>query len=213
MKALKIIYILAALSLLVACAPVHSDMDKTADFSSYHTYAWLNRTDSINNVLYDNEMIDKNVHMYVDNEMQRRGFKIDKESPDVVVRYHIMMERKESLVNDPGYMYSPFYPPYLYGGFPFFVYPSPFYVGNNFQKIVYNEGTLVVDVIDRKKNQLVWHGWSVGTFNDPTEIQARLPKDIKRIFDKFPLKPVYDKEQMEKINAGNQFPTEGAPKL
>jgi len=63
-------------------------------------------------------------------------------------------------------------------------------VGYNTQQVPYTEGTLVIEVIDRKTNQLVWKGWSVGTLNNEEDLEQQLPKDIRKIFTKYPVKSV-----------------------
>jgi hypothetical protein len=192
---MKSIFLMQVLFLMAACSSVqtYSDADKSADFYKYHSYAWLQRSDSVQDIFYSNELIEKNIKYYTDQEMTARGYVQDSYNPDLLLEYHTMLEKKQQTVSNPvystpSYPYSPYYGAYGYNpAFPYSYYNTPYLIGYNTQQIEYNEGTLVVDVIDRRKNQLIWRGWSVGTVNDEQSLEKELPKDIKKIFKKYPI--------------------------
>jgi hypothetical protein len=56
------------------------------------------------------------------------------------------------------------------------------------QQINYKEGTLVIDLIDRKAKQLMWRGWSTDLLREPDSFESNLPQEISDIFKKFPSK-------------------------
>jgi hypothetical protein len=180
---------------LGGCAAVqtYSDADKAVDFNKYHTYAWLQRSDSVQDIFYSNQLVEKNIKYYAEQEMASRGYILDNNNPDVLIEYHTMVEKKHQTVSNPvyatpSYPYSPFYGPFGYNtAYPYTYYNTPYVIGYNVQEIDYNEGTLVIDIIDRKKNQLIWRGWSVGTVSDEQSLEKELPKDIKKIFKKYPV--------------------------
>lgn len=55
---------------------------------------------------------------------------------------------------------------------------------------VYDEGTLLVDLVDARTKKLVWRGWAEGGFNGALEnqelLEARVDDSISRIFAKLP---------------------------
>lgn len=75
--------------------------------------------------------------------------------------------------------------PYGYNNTPYYQ-QQPMYQQ---QQVTYDEGTLLVDVIDRKANQLIWRGWSVGTLTDEAALESELQGDIRKIFKKYPIAP------------------------
>jgi len=91
--------------------------------------------------------------------------------------------------NYPGYVYDrgyyannyPYYSPY---GFPN-SHGAPI-IGNTIQEIEYKEGTLIIDVIDRKQRKLVWRGWSAEALPDPEIYREVLPQEVREIFQPFP---------------------------
>jgi hypothetical protein len=181
------------LFILTGCSSVRifSDYDRSADFKIYKSYAWLQNPDTIHDLYYNNPLMEKNLKNYVNKEMAVRGYIIDIHHPDLLIEYHTEVEKKQQIVNNPVYSNStyPYYMPYMYNNpvYRYGYYNSPRIIGYNSQVIDYNEGTLVIDVIDRKQNQLVWRGWSVDTVYDAQILEGQLPKDIKKIFKRYPV--------------------------
>jgi len=52
----------------------------------------------------------------------------------------------------------------------------------------YTEGTLIIDAIDAKSNQLIWRGSISDAVNDPTDLHKKALKAVDIIFKKFPVK-------------------------
>lgn len=65
----------------------------------------------------------------------------------------------------------------------------PVVMGNNFQEIEFDEGTLIIDVIERSSNNLVWRGWSQGNFANPIEFNDQIESLVEYIFQRFPISP------------------------
>ena len=189
---------------MVSCSPVqvYNDYDHAVDFNKYKSYAWLHRSDSVHNYFYDNEIVERNVKNYVNQEMATRGYALDTKTPDLLMEYHISSKMKTYTVSNPVYNnnmmgYQPAYGmnngmsgyntmrPYGYNNTPYYQ-QQPMYQQ---QQVTYDEGTLLVDVIDRKANQLIWRGWSVGTLTDEAALESELQGDIRKIFKKYPIAP------------------------
>lgn len=189
---LPILLVVALIAASCSSVQVYSDADKSVNFSAYKTYAWMQRPDTIEDLFYRNELIDNNIKRYTNQELQARGLTIDTVHPDLWVEYHSAVQDKLQNVTTPVYAnpypfygYAPLGYPYPYG----YYYNYPYVVGYNTQQIPYTQGTLLIDIVDHKKNQLIWRGWSVGTLTDEQALEAELPSDIQRIFKKYPVKP------------------------
>jgi hypothetical protein len=53
----------------------------------------------------------------------------------------------------------------------------------------YREGTLILDLMDSKTNNLIWRGWAVSPLDSsykPEEIDKLIKKAVAKIFNKFP---------------------------
>jgi uncharacterized protein DUF4136 len=55
--------------------------------------------------------------------------------------------------------------------------------------IEYEAGTLVVDVVDARTNQVVWRGWAQdsvdGVLDDADRLRAKVDRAVRRIFEQF----------------------------
>jgi len=50
----------------------------------------------------------------------------------------------------------------------------------------YREGTLVIDLVDTNKNQLVWHGVAIGILEElPSDPDALIRQAVKAVFDQY----------------------------
>jgi hypothetical protein len=197
---------LILLLFLFSCASVqiYSDYDRTADFKKYKTFAWLQRSDSVHNYWYDNQLIEKNVKYYVTNEMKARGYVLDIKNPDLILEYHSTAKKEHYTVSNPIYsnqtnnnfnnngfnnnfnnngFNNPYNPsrPYAYNN-------TPYVVGYNQQQVEYDEETLIIDVVDKSINQMIWRGWAVGSVSNEQDLEEQLPNDIQKIFLKYPIR-------------------------
>jgi hypothetical protein len=52
----------------------------------------------------------------------------------------------------------------------------------------FSEGTLVVDVLRRAGRELVWRGIYRDDEGNASKISSNLPRDVEKLFEKYPLK-------------------------
>ena len=62
------------------------------DFASYTTYGWLPFMDSMHTGQFDSDKVDLYITEAVDREMQKRGFTIDNEAPEIYIQYMIALD-------------------------------------------------------------------------------------------------------------------------
>lgn len=185
---MKPIVFLIALSLLIGCGPeVFFDASPSVDFAALsRTYAFLPRLDSGKNTLFDNGLMDEHIQRAVTAEMSKRNYTVDTQTPELMIKFHVMVENKEDIVNTPVYTYPMYYGWYRY---PYYYYPGPVYTDGSMRRIEYKEGTLVIDVVERSSGRLIWRGWSVGRLENPVKFVDQVPHLIHRMFLHFPVQP------------------------
>ena len=54
----------------------------------------------------------------------------------------------------------------------------------------YNMGTVVVDLLDHSKKQIVWQGVATGRIARETASESNVKRDIGRLFKKLPVKKI-----------------------
>lgn len=158
---------------------VKQDFDTQADFVVYRTYAWIQQpTTAIGSAKAAQQMntlLDKRIKDAVNTQLAAKGMTLVAENPDALVIYHTGIDNKIE-VQDYGYTY----PRYGYGGW---------YGGGQVDVYEYNEGTLIVDLIDAKSDQLVWRGTATKVIDETASAQEReanLNEVIGKLFAQYP---------------------------
>ena len=164
---------LLVLILLSACAgnKANVDYDAAADFSAYKTYAWSDKSDEATSKSRTAEpLLHKRIRESVDAAMATKNFKlVDATSADVLLTYHLS-------VAATGYSGSS-----VSFGIGSFGHSSGvgLSVGVPVSGRVVEEGTLVINIIDAKKNSVVWQGSSSRQLSrSPTPEKTRQMVDV-----------------------------------
>lgn len=181
----------AALSglLLASCAGVaHVEKDKTANFSNYHTYTWVeskdSQSDSVKTKISD--LTERRIREAVNTEMAKSGWKEVKNRPDILLSYDVLFERSVKQENNPVYtepMTRYVYNPYARRWVSIY-YPSQFVGYDNNQRDV-REGTLTLSMTDARTDKTVWQGWTTGEVNSRNLTSKEITASVKSIFRKF----------------------------
>lgn len=152
---LKLALVGAMALVLSACASgprVYTDADPTADFGQFQTYAFLEAAGKNAEAQYQT-LSGQRVEDAIALAMQARGYKLDIEQPDLLINFHLKTEEK-TRSSPPVYVGGYYgYRSGMYVGWPGYIEPG--YVDS------YTEGTLTVDLVNRRSNQMVWEGTAV----------------------------------------------------
>jgi len=173
----KSLSIVALLLICWACGPqlrVHSDYDPAYNVKNYTAFNWGPKIniEAGNNPLYYNELSDKRIKAAILQQLTQRGYRFDEGSSDLVVHYHIIIDDQTMIVTDP--------PGDEYG---------PYWLRMQTNLRQYQEGTLILDVMDSQSNSLIWRGWAtaaIDPYYSPDDAEALTKKVVGKIFKKFP---------------------------
>jgi hypothetical protein len=168
---------------LAGCASgpdIRADYDKAADFGKYRTYGFVTQagTDSGDFRSLATQMLQN----AASREMEARGY-TRAENPDLVINFKGQLEEKVDIESTP----APYYGPgWGYRGW----YGAPYggYGGSEVTTRRYNVGTLVVDVVDREKRQVVFQGAisDVVTKEMQQNREASINAAVAHVFSKYP---------------------------
>ena len=207
MKSLILFLIIVlAISSCSTYTKVYSDYDRSADFTTYKTFAWLPDQADTTNSPYNNEIIRNNIRNYFGQCMSDRAYSFNAEEPDILMQLVITNAKKTSeriTTSNPNlYYYRPYYfgsvyyQPYPFGYYyryyPSYHYsPSLVYSGvTTTQKVEYVNGAITLNLIDRKQNKLIWSGTAEGDIYDPSVISKDLHPAVHSILGQYPVKPL-----------------------
>lgn len=131
--------------LQLACATgpaVTTDMDSSVDFSQFRTYRVLD-SDARSADEDDGAVIERQVIAAIERELRARGYTVAAE-PDLLVNFDLSIEQRVSVTDTPRTIRHP----YMLG----------FHTSWEQRVEEFDEGTLVIDLADAKRLQLVWRG-------------------------------------------------------
>lgn len=173
----KITILFLFISILFSCntIKVSSDFNNNTDFSKLKTYAFSkNGIDKVK----INDIDKKRILRAIDVELYNKGFRKSSIDPDFTINFFTETNQKVNYYPSSNY-YGSAVP---YGGMGH--YASSWYL-NSFR---YNEGVLFIDIVDNKKNELVWQGIGKGyIYNDkPEKKSEKINEMVGKILLQFP---------------------------
>ncbi len=180
MKKQLVIAIVTLVCLLPALAIAQKtsyDFEKSANFAAYKTYAHKDGTK------VGQPLIDDRIDAAIDSALTAKGFtKSDK--PDVFVVYHVAFDKQKDIST-----YSSGYA----GGYGAYGWGYGGGMGSTTTQVRdILVGTLVIDLADAAKGQLVWRGMAVkegiDTQAKPDKRDKNITNAVNKIFKNYPPK-------------------------
>ena len=146
------------------------DYDREADFSEFKSFAYKSTTPA------EDQLMDRRIVAAIEQELVNEGLQQVDANPDVYVTYHAATQTQRSWnTTGMGYGYGPGW--YWGGGMG----------STTTREVQYEVGTLVVDVWDPQRKQLVFRGSASGTLSDnPQKLAKGIQKAVEEIFKKYP---------------------------
>ena len=168
---------------LAGCATgpkITSEADPEADFGSYRTFGFYAPL-ALEKEGYATPTTDR-IKAAARAQLESRGYVYAAEQPDLWVNLNAYMQEKTSVTSIPTVDYNYYY---SYRARSYFAVP---YWRDQTEVRNYTEGTLNVDLVDRRKNRLVWEGIAVGRIAKlkPEERAARIDATMAEIFARYP---------------------------
>ena len=190
----KIVFSLMLSALILsACSSynIYIVSNNKVDITKYQTYAWVPSGELKTSNYYENDIAEDRIMDAVNTELDARGFKLNNRKPDLLIRYTAVIDNKSREVRDPVY-YQPSarYIPRMgyYQGRAVYYYqyyrPFPVYAGSETRKIEFEEGNIVVDLIDRNSSKVIWRGVAKGEVNNPEKAVKDIPRVVGKIFNR-----------------------------
>ena len=195
MKNILLAVCLAVLGSLAACTPrVNVEQRANVDFNRYRTFDFADtevKTGGEANPLLRSSITQDRIKQAIASELSKRGLRQVERNPDFLVTTHTFVERAERTVYDTqpaaGFAY-PYAVSYRGGFLPVnygYWYGPSYYSTPRTEQ--YREGTLVIDFIDRRTNNLVWRGSIADPIDDAGRLGSEFSRNAKDILDKFPV--------------------------
>jgi len=174
---------LAAGLLTVSCSStrVQTDFDHGTDFAQYSTFAWYSSTDTDSPpTTAPNQIVDGRIRRAISENILAQGLsRTDPDKADLLVTYYASLSSKLRMYH-AGWGYG-------WGWGPYWRYPYSYWPGWTYTEVYpYHEGTIIVDIVDRSKQQLVWRGVVTSVLNRKSSSKEKIDRSMMRVLDQFP---------------------------
>ena len=185
-----------AILALAGCATtqVERDYDRDVSFEELETYTLIEQAGtSTGHPALSSPLVDRRIRSAIERELDARGFRrVTAGDADFkVAAYVVAVERLDVSTLDR-YGYNNYgYRNYGYRrfGYPrYFGYGGPGIVTRDYVR-EYVEGTLILDIIDGGKNELIWRGWASKALAHepkPEKVDKYVFEAVGKILEGFP---------------------------
>ena len=166
-----IIFILAIY--VSSCTPklvITSDRDSSAVFVKYQSYAWSldQQQESVDNPQYDNDLNRRRIERAIETEMKNRNFRRDEDTPDLLIDYHIIIKGKHGYTVNENDMHR-------------------FEGSDKVTVYNYQEGALIIHLVDNSTGHLVWQGSASRVISQPVkDVEKKIDDVVSKIFTNYP---------------------------
>jgi hypothetical protein len=178
----KNIFLLIVITLIsFSCSrKVTIELEPNIAIEQYHTYTW-NKLEATKTThpFYQSKELNQLIINEIDKGLAKKGFKQSLGSADFLVDFHIYVEEQK---------------------FQNLICPTGFYRGERYMSglgnsiycespevVNYDDGTLIIDIVDAHTTQLVWRGSMNDIIDNPSFSGDMFKKKVKLILKKFPV--------------------------
>jgi len=148
---------------------------------AYHTYAWLAQPEG-GDPRVNNDLVATRVINAVDEALSAKGYAKVQRGADFLVGWHLSLQGKVDVTTVNSY-YGYGYGRWRRGGVA---------VAQNTRVREYDEGTLIIDIVDAASNELVWRGSAQGEVHaqaSSEERSERVRSAVQKVLADYPPQP------------------------
>ncbi|WNO07682.1 DUF4136 domain-containing protein [Teredinibacter sp. KSP-S5-2] len=178
----QLIFVLLSVLFIASCASqkTTTDYQPGYEFSSLKKYYLLPNPENTKDNPKVSQLDLKRIEYALENTLNTRFEKVEKEQADFWVRYHLLVEEKSDVRSvDVGFSRR----------------NSWYYWGirdEDVYTVHYQEGSIIVDFLDAKTEDVVWRGVTKGKIKpklNPSERQSKVVEEINNLLQLFPPTP------------------------
>lgn len=173
---------LIALSACTSGPDVRVQLDRSADFSQYRTFAFVSPLGTDRDGYQS--IVSQNLKAATQRELEARGLRLDTNAPQLLINFNASLDDKLRVTSVPSASFGMGYYGYRYG-----MYSAwPMYYDSTIVH-QYQQGTLNIDVVDAARKQLVWEGVVTKSVSqhDMDNMEAAINAAVAAAFAKYPV--------------------------
>jgi hypothetical protein len=160
-----LVMLLGLMAVTATAQSVQTDYDHSFRFSDLKTFSFANQRRVATDPLANDSLNDGRIRNGLESQLTANGFRMETEKADFVIAYYVTTKNKLN-VQDFGYG-----PPRWFGS-------------RDIRVNQYSEGTLMVDFIDAKSNQVIWRGRASGTL-EMKGVDKKISKSVEKLIKQY----------------------------
>ena len=164
------------LLILGGCAPsvvIFIDRDLDFNVNDYSSYTWkaVSPPGAAETAMYDQVLTEKRIHHAFDSVMDKKGYYLGDPVAGLQLHYHIIVENKDARPTEPSEYEN-----------------CTYWVRTETDSYEYEDGTLIIDVVDAASGCLVWRSRAVAILYDlhRSNVQKALDKAAAKMLKTLP---------------------------
>ena len=169
MKAIRMLNVIGVLLSLMVIATqaqtVQSDYDRSFNFSNLKTFGFAVQNRSDKDALAGDTLNEGRIRAAMESQLIANGLRSENERPDFVIAFYVTTKNKLNVQD------------YSYG-------PPRWFASRDIRVNQYSEGTLMLDFIDVKTNQVIWRGRASGTL-ELKNVDKKINKSAEKLVKQF----------------------------
>lgn len=146
---------------------VDVEFDESADFAHYKTFHIVDGQLNAKAAALNSDLTKRKIENEIRKRLSEKGLMEVEGKPDLNVRFSLGSARRNEVET---------YPAGWRG------------LGTRRVRVAYTQGTLVINLRDTNRKELVWRAIAVEEKNDPMEISKHLDDMVKKAIEKYPPK-------------------------
>ncbi len=180
----KYIVLVSMFSMLAGCSgiSVSQDYEQGYDFAALKTFAWKPNDDKEYGVK-DNELVDKRIRKAIVDQLSKKSYVfVESATPDFFISYDLTIKQK---ITSSGVSGGVSLGRSSHGGF------GGIGISSGSQVRAYDQGTLLIDIIEPLDDKLIWRGVSTQTVyghSSPDESKENINETVEKMLEQFPPK-------------------------
>lgn len=174
MKLIKLFSVIVILLVITSCSSlkINSDYDRSVNFNDYKTFGFTKESKE----LPTNDLVKNRILNAIATNLKSKGL-AESDNPDMLIDLGLKTKNKTDYQSTN----------YDMGGY----YGRRWRIGTsigttNTREINYTEGTLVINLVDAKKDQLLWMGSGTSVVSDKSVKEENITSGINKILSSFP---------------------------
>ena len=180
---MRFILVVFAALVISACSgiQVSQDFEQGFDFSGLKTFAWESNEDNEWGLAGSNELVDRRIRTAIVNTLTAQQFtQVESAEADFLVSYDVAVEQRISSSNVSGGVSMGRSTRGRHGSIG---------ISTGSQISTYDQGTMIIDVVDVASDKMVWRGVSsqaLPDLSDPQRLTDRVNETVAAILKQFP---------------------------